>query len=77
MNKLVYPLPMKKIISARRQNNQAVFFRGYISKNEMTEFQDLAFDFSAHSEKVVQDKISFLSSFYEGLADWKVEEITC
>jgi len=67
----------KKIISARRQNNQTVFFRGHISKNEMTEFQDLAFDFSAQSEKVISAKIEFLSGFYSGLSNWKTEEIAC
>jgi hypothetical protein len=68
---------MKTIISARRQNNQTVFFRGIIKKDEMTEFQDMAFDFSAHSEKVIRAKIEFLSSIYNGLSDWKVEETTC
>ena len=69
---------MKKlIISARRQNNQAVFFRGYLDKRDMTEFQDLAADFSSYPKKTALDKIEFLKIFYEGLSDWKIEEITC
>jgi hypothetical protein len=69
--------PVKKIISARRQNNQIVFFRGYIKKDEMTEFQDLAFVFLDQTEKVIRAKVEFLSSIYNGLTDWKVEEIAC
>jgi hypothetical protein len=43
----------------------------------LTEFQDLAADFSGYPEKVALDKIEFLKPFYSGLSDWKVEEITC
>lgn len=43
----------------------------------MTEFQDLAADFSSYPKKTALDKIEFLKIFYEGLLDWKIEEITC
>lgn len=72
---------MKKIIiSAHRQNNQAVFFRGITDKNEMTEFQDLALDFKDKYLApyfAANEKIKMLSSIYGGLSDWKIEEITC
>lgn len=69
---------MKKIIiSARRENNQSVFFRGHLDKREMTEFQDLAADFSGYLPSVALAKIEFLKPLYTGLSDWKVEQITC
>lgn len=66
---------MKKIISARRQNGQAVF---YTSKhNPITEFQALAFDFNVcnEPEKSGQETINLIKKDYSGLSDWKIEDV--
>jgi len=81
LTRRAYTNSMKKIIiSARRQNNQAVFFRGIADENEMTESQDLALDFKDKYLApyfAAKEKTENLSSAYSGLLDWKVEEITC
>ncbi len=70
---------MKKIISARRQNGQAVFLKDWGRNNSiMTEFQALAFDFSEHyadPDFVAQQKIDLLKEEYAGLMDWKIEDV--
>lgn len=66
---------MKKIISARRENGQIVFYK---SRNDApTEFQALALDFNNFQRPVhsAKERIQFLEKQYEGLSDWKIEDI--
>jgi len=78
VNKPVYTSPMKIIISARRENNQIVFYKGWNQKNEMSEFQTFAFNFKDHyldPYSTAQEKINEMKEQFAGLSDWKVEEI--
>lgn len=71
---------MKKIISARRQNGQIVFYKGYVIINEITESQALAFDFEEYfdyplSHRRAEMKMADLKKQFAGLSDWKIEDV--
>ena len=67
----------KMVISAIRQNGDKVFFRSTNNGVEMTEFQEIAFDFNQleHPFESAEANIENLKGKFKGLSKFEIESI--